>query len=411
MKKWPDGCTLTPEGVFLFAKLKSLPEVEKETILDRSKADDLVKGLACSQALWIIIQVIARKASGLPVTLLELNTVAHVVCAILMYIVWWYKPQNVNQPESVHVEPELEALLSPPETFVSGFWGKLGIPPRNDPQSDMATNPIANSDSSSTQKPTVEGIVMQDNADWRHAVPENTSGIKVTGVVDWARSLSSRPEEIRRRTLPNGVVMLLPGQGLEGSLYTAKSVMHLNNEDVQFIQSISKISGLRFLETTLEVWFLEAYVSRQASNIIIQGDVIDDVNVADKLSDMLWPKSLGRSLPMLAILSIFYGGLHASSWNGHFPTAREQLLWRIASCIVAGGGLLLWTLNFVYDAWLWDFGNLEITVVWGLFCATFSVVFAAARFYLVIESFISVRNLPVGAFSTVVWVNFLPHIG
>jgi hypothetical protein len=88
MKNWPDGCTFTPEGVFLFAKLKSLPEVEKETILDRSKADDLVKGLACSQVLWIIIQVIARKASGLPVTLLEPNTVAHVVCAILMYIVW-----------------------------------------------------------------------------------------------------------------------------------------------------------------------------------------------------------------------------------------------------------------------------------------------------------------------------------
>jgi hypothetical protein len=72
MKDWPEGCTLTPEGVYLFARLKVLPEVDKETILDRSNADDLVKELACLQALWMIIQVIARKA-GFPITLLELN--------------------------------------------------------------------------------------------------------------------------------------------------------------------------------------------------------------------------------------------------------------------------------------------------------------------------------------------------
>jgi hypothetical protein len=175
MKNWPDGCTLTPEGVLLFAKLKSLPELEKETILDRSKADDLVKGLACSQALWIILQVIARKTSGLPVTLLEINTVAHVVCAILMYTVWWYKPQNVNQPEFVHVEPGLEALLSPPGNFAN-YWdrrGQLEIP-SNDSPGDMASNSIGNN-SSNPQKPTDQRIIEHE---WRQSIPENKSGIK-----------------------------------------------------------------------------------------------------------------------------------------------------------------------------------------------------------------------------------------
>jgi hypothetical protein len=133
-----------------------------------------------------------------------------------------------------------------------------------------------------------------------------------------------------------------------------------------------------------------------------------------KRASPLSSSKLSTCTLIFSILSIFYGGVHASSWNGHFPSAREQLLWRIASCIVAGGGLPLWAVNFIYDAWVLDLfysGTGTVLVVWGIFCVTLSGVFAAARFYLVIESFISFRNLPVGAFSTVVWVNLLPHIG
>jgi len=40
----------------------------------------------------------------------------------------------------------------------------------------------------------------------------------------------------------------------------------------------------------------------------------------------------------------------------------------------------------------------------------FAIV-VAPRLYLVLEAFISVRSLPVGAYQTVDWVGFLPHIG
>ncbi|KAI5808466.1 hypothetical protein DFH27DRAFT_459108, partial [Peziza echinospora] len=55
---------------------------------DRSKTDWLAKAMVCLQASWIIIQCVVRKAEGLPVTLLEINTVMHVVCALLMYLLW-----------------------------------------------------------------------------------------------------------------------------------------------------------------------------------------------------------------------------------------------------------------------------------------------------------------------------------
>jgi hypothetical protein len=38
-----------------------------------------------------------------------------------------------------------------------------------------------------------------------------------------------------------------------------------------------------------------------------------------------------------------------------------------------------------------------------------SLVFGAARAFLAIESFISLRSLPYGSYMTVNWVGFMPH--
>lgn len=60
--------------------------------------DALGKTIVCSQAIWMVIQCISRNASGLPVTLLELHTAMHVICALVMYLFWWDKPQDIAEP-------------------------------------------------------------------------------------------------------------------------------------------------------------------------------------------------------------------------------------------------------------------------------------------------------------------------
>lgn len=47
-------------------------------ITDKSKAKDLAKALVMIQASWMLIQLIGRLVAKLPVTLLEVNTIAHV---------------------------------------------------------------------------------------------------------------------------------------------------------------------------------------------------------------------------------------------------------------------------------------------------------------------------------------------
>ena len=76
-----------------------------EEIDDRSKADVLAKALTSAQALWTLIQVIARYSQGLVVSLFELTTVAYIVMAAISYALWWQKPYNISR--LYIVEPEL----------------------------------------------------------------------------------------------------------------------------------------------------------------------------------------------------------------------------------------------------------------------------------------------------------------
>jgi hypothetical protein len=70
---------------------------EKEDIDNLSKADSFTKAFACVQSTWLVIQSIARVCQGLPITQLELATMAFVVCALIMYVLWWDKPFGVSR--------------------------------------------------------------------------------------------------------------------------------------------------------------------------------------------------------------------------------------------------------------------------------------------------------------------------
>ncbi|KAF1949842.1 hypothetical protein CC80DRAFT_554918 [Byssothecium circinans] len=54
--------------------------------------------IAVGQACWMLIQILQRKITGLPLTLLEVHTLAHVVCTIPMFGLWWNKPRQAESP-------------------------------------------------------------------------------------------------------------------------------------------------------------------------------------------------------------------------------------------------------------------------------------------------------------------------
>ena len=90
--------TFTSEGIVLLAEMGLLPAISEPEIEARSKADGIAKLIVCFQASWFVVQCGARLVAGLPITLIEVHTLAHIVCALMMYIIWFEKPYGVNAP-------------------------------------------------------------------------------------------------------------------------------------------------------------------------------------------------------------------------------------------------------------------------------------------------------------------------
>ena len=73
----------------------------KEDILDKSKADNLLKTVAAIQILWLIVSVITRKVYNLPISLLEVCTAAFAALAIATYVANLAKPKDVDVPITI----------------------------------------------------------------------------------------------------------------------------------------------------------------------------------------------------------------------------------------------------------------------------------------------------------------------
>ncbi|KAF8250040.1 hypothetical protein K440DRAFT_542332, partial [Wilcoxina mikolae CBS 423.85] len=83
-------CVITPEQFIECAKTRAIQNdiFRKETMADKGNSSNIAKLLVCTQIFWLIVGSVMRKASGLPVTLLEFHVVIQVVCAIVMYGFW-----------------------------------------------------------------------------------------------------------------------------------------------------------------------------------------------------------------------------------------------------------------------------------------------------------------------------------
>jgi hypothetical protein len=427
------GFTITPRGILVLAELDLIPDIPLKRITVRSRADQLAKALVCFQAAWMVVQTIARRFAGLPITLLELNTLAHVMCAVILYVAWWDKPQNVNEPLEIHLEPSVAAIIF----YLSSYDFECIKEDENERSENVSDN------SSNIEDPNyeisveynrrpepVERIQRNDvDVGWQSWLPLNKSNIRVVGKIkkEWdpsnekCRRLVAKEAGICR----SGVVMLLPGQFLEGIPFSPRSEpRYLEKDDVEALQLMAKARDHPEHSKRLTQYAdakASVCLAKKASNLEIEGNLEE---LREYETFLLW-----------ILLCMLYGGVHATSWHDHFPSFVEQTMWRVATCVIAGGAIVISILRYLYRGPLAGGRSLHCNQdrQGSHFCCSFNtlvyifqllaktcamvaarIIFAAfmlSRVYLVIEAFISVRSLPLGAYTTVRWVAFLPHIG
>ncbi|KAJ7751611.1 hypothetical protein B0H16DRAFT_1460160 [Mycena metata] len=100
------------------AYISAIRAIKKADIEDKSKGDTLSKGVAIVQGLWFMTQCLAHVSQHLPLTELEVATLAFAVLSVVIRLLWLHKPLDVQQPiivagSEVEIDPLHEEDITP----------------------------------------------------------------------------------------------------------------------------------------------------------------------------------------------------------------------------------------------------------------------------------------------------------
>ncbi|RAH81641.1 hypothetical protein BO86DRAFT_399777 [Aspergillus japonicus CBS 114.51] len=81
--------------------LSQLPDITKEELEDRSKADWMLRSITVLQIVWMGFQTSVRLQASLEVTHLEVSALAFALCAIWICVLTWNMPKKVRVPITI----------------------------------------------------------------------------------------------------------------------------------------------------------------------------------------------------------------------------------------------------------------------------------------------------------------------
>lgn len=151
--------------------------------------------------------------------------------------------------------------------------------------------------------------------------------------------------------------------------------------------------------------------TRSAGNFQYTGDSQVD---PDQILSFIFSSPI--LLILLLVLPAVYGGIHFLASSQRFPTAIELLLWRISSFDIMLTMPVFFTVTYIGSSiskLFFEYESLGESS-WAVFYKFpgHLMIFAyiLARSYLVVESFISLRAVPIGTYWTPSWLQMIPHI-
>lgn len=424
--------TLTTAGVLLLARCGHVPDLNVTEITDKSKADSIAKALVCLQASWMVVQTVGRMIVRQPVTLLEVNTLGHVFCAFVIYLLWWQKPREVYEPTTLqgeHLNPICAYMYM--SSRVSGRK-----PNRKVQLSSWRTPELAGQcwfaqrrfsmNSNQFLTPTEEDIKPGDGNSTGKTVPDSSISAQEESclTLDIEGCLKPRPSTDKVESSPT-VIKRMQSVPIKGDNFSKQTLRKQYCEQAirtypairsRFRARVSKHQESRENATkgdnvaTVDCDFDEPEISQLV--VTTAGDWPADhylPGIAGELMGMaLWFASMG------------YGAVHAAAWSEFFPTEAERIMWRFSSVYITCSGAL-WFAMCVFGfrvKWgsnYWDrFIALERTKLEYAFFGTIATAcgcaYIFARIFLVVDAIVSLRRLPHNAYDTPDWTELVPHL-
>lgn len=387
-----------------------LAEAEPETLLPLQRAalqslggaNGVAKAVTCIQALWFCSQCIARLSEDLAVSLLELNTFAHCVSTLLIYMFWWDKPYEVDS--YVFIESPVRGLATS-FAFDTPILGLLAKSPntshrstRNDRRADVLGSCLLKDES---------GIVLS-HATYRF--------FEVRDPPDDAILLLPSLEDGTLQIPGTGFCLSFDsGIDTNWELYTSKSGIYGWRKVWQSWADLGfPLPSSQFPKVPGRTW--RAHRSS---------------NMDSGLKDLITTANEGILMPLIMTLTFgAYGTLHLLAWQYNFGSKVENLLWKIASIMTASTGVILLGMilgeemksnqryyhRYSYDTktgYFWEKPGFKVHVAGrclkgiGTLVALINIV---ARAFLIVESLKALPNSPPSTYVVPNWAAYFPHI-
>ncbi|KAI4087061.1 MAG: hypothetical protein LQ344_007065 [Seirophora lacunosa] len=409
--------TLTPRGVALLAACGYLPKISKEDILDKNKSDNVSKLLSVLQALWMLAQIVSRLYGKLSVTLLEVNTLAHIVCAIIIYALWWNKPKLINEPTKIRGDWVLPiAAYMFMSSQVSGWRSvRPGILKKDwiDPEfSILAFDPPLSRRTQANSAVPCPRHAKPTLVDVASLSPTHSSSVYHELLSIDVGSWKKRPSmAFSQSGMPLEFMQSIVASRLESSGNLQSNRWSLAAEAMARHPAIAaRVICRETLQDDEQVRWFEPVVEE-----------LVDVTMGNWATGNLLRAMSGFVMGMVVwSASMAYGGVHATAWHGHFPSRVEALLWRASSICIAGSGftwILINMLARIFPFFKAYWKRVEtLRAHWtslvglGSLASLCGLAYLLARIFLVVESFISLRKLPASAFDTMEWTQLVPHL-
>jgi hypothetical protein len=112
----------------------------------------------------------------------------------------------------------------------------------------------------------------------------------------------------------------------------------------------------------------------------------------------------------------------SAQWHAHghyFPSHIEATLWDL-SCYITFGlcgiYIILVLLEYLegisvwFDNWLEGMRSATAILVRAIIAPIMTIFFAASRIFIVVESFISLRSVPLEVYRLPAWTAYIPHL-
>ena len=128
---------------------------------------------------------------------------------------------------------------------------------------------------------------------------------------------------------------------------------------------------------------------------------------------MFWADSIGKDVIIADLIMVGVGicfeAIHCIAWGFSFLTHKELLIWQVSSVAITAVPVYISLMGFL-GFWLvnMNFEVNDVIVAFTFFLA--GILYIIAWVFTLALALTSLRDLPPGAFETIHWTTFVPHV-